>query len=381
MISLSRQEIVQTTRNVVVKVGTNVLTTRDGLLNRERIRRLVDELCAIRSLGKTVILVSSGAVSAGMGRLTLDARPKFNPQLQACAAIGQSMLIQNYEEEFAKHGVLAAQVLLTAGDLQNRTRYINARNAFSAILKYGAVPIVNENDAVSSAELSLSFGDNDRLASIVANLFQEPLVILLTDVDGLYDGDPARPNSKMVRVVSDWTPSLMDMVAQKKSQRSKGGMTSKLKAARTVTSAGGSLIIANGDDQEILTKIFNWEEVGTIFYPNHRLSARKRWFQCAEPSGTLVIDDGAVDAIVRRGKSLLPIGVVKTLGIYRKGDVVQIVDARDREVARGLVNYSSAEAKLICRKCSAELAKALDRTRDIYEEIVHRDNFHLTVKG
>ena len=377
MISLSRQEIVQTSRYLVVKVGTNVLTTRDGLLNGERIHRLVEEICEIRKRGVYVTLVSSGAVGAGMGRLGLDKRPKFNPDLQAVAAIGQSALIQNYEEEFATKGVLAAQILLTAGDLANRARYLNARNTFNSLFNFGALPVVNENDAISSAELNLTFGDNDRLASLVANLFPESLLILLTDVDGLFDGDPALPESKLVHVVDDWSPALMDMVAEKKSSRSKGGMSSKLKAAQTVTSAGGTMIIANGDDPNILTKIYNYEEVGTVFFPSSRLSARKRWFRFASPCGTLVVDSGAASAIETHGKSLLPIGVVRSLGVYRKGDVVEIVDVNNRELARGLTNYSSQEAQLICGKRSSELPKALGRNQDIYEEIVHRDNFQL----
>lgn len=381
MISLSRREIVQNAKYLVVKVGTNVLTTRDGLLNNERIRSLATELCAIRKRDVRVTLVSSGAVGAGMGRLKLEKRPKFNPDLQAVAAIGQSALIQTYEEEFAKRGVLAAQVLLTAGDLANRTRYLNASNTFYSIFRFGALPIVNENDAISSADVALTFGDNDRLASLVANLFPESLLILLTDVDGLYDGDPALPDSRLIHTVGDWTPELMEMVAEKKSSRSKGGMSSKLRAARSVMGAGGSLIIANGDDPEILTKIYRGDEVGTVFYPSRKLSARKRWLRFANPCGTLVVDSGAADAIERQGKSLLPIGVVKTLGVFRKGDVVQIVDENNRELARGLSNYSSQDARLVCRKRSSELAKALGRKRDIYEEIVHRDNFQLAEAG
>ena len=251
MISLSRQEIVQTTRHLIVKVGTNVLTTRDGLLNRDRIRSLVAEICAIRERGVEVILVSSGAVGAGMGRLGLAKRPKSHPELQAVAAVGQGTLIQFYEQELDARGVLAAQVLLTADDLARRDRYLNACNTFKSLLKFGALPIVNENDAVSTAELDSTFGDNDRLASLVANIFPESLLILLTDVDGLYDGDPSLPESKLVSVVDRWTPDLMRMVAEKRSSRSKGGMSSKLRAAQTVTSAGGCMMIANGDDPEI----------------------------------------------------------------------------------------------------------------------------------
>ncbi len=380
MVSISRQEIILTTKYLVVKVGTNVLTSSDGKLNTARISRLVEEICAIQSRGVKVILVSSGAVGAGMGRLGLTERPVYNSQLQAVAAIGQSALIQNYDREFAKRGALAAQVLLTAGDLSNRARYLNALNTFTSLFQFGAVPIVNENDAISSAELSLTFGDNDKLASLVANLFPESLLVLLTDVDGLYTGDPACPESKLIPVVDDWSPELLELVAEKKSSRSKGGMASKLRAARLITSSGGAMIIANGDQPDILTRIYNCEQVGTIFFPEKRLSARKRWVKFApNPSGVLVVDAGAVDAIVRGGKSLLPIGVLSSVGAFKRGDVVSIVDVNHREIARGLTNYTSREAPLICGKHTYELADALlPLGATPYEEFVHRNNIQLS---
>ena len=373
MISLSRQEIVQTTRHLIVKVGTNVLTTRDGLLNRDRIRSLVAEICAIRERGVEVILVSSGAVGAGMRRLGLSKRPKSHPELQAVAAVGQGTLIQFYEQELDARGVLAAQVLLTADDLARRDRYLNACNTFKSLLKFGALPIVNENDAVSTAELDSTFGDNDRLASLVANIFPESLLILLTDVDGLYDGDPSLPESKLVSVVDRWTPDLMRMVAEKRSSRSKGGMSSKLRAAQTVTSAGGCMMIANGDDPEILTKIYTGEEYGTVFFPRRRLSARKRWVRFAPvPSGSLVVDDGAAKALEQQGKSLLPIGVLNCFGRFKKGDVVSIVDRENREIARGLANYGHKEVAMIRGRRASEIADILGFCP--YDEIVHRDN-------
>ena len=378
MPALDRKQIVQNAKNLVVKVGTNVLTTADGRLNTERVRRLVGELCAIHARGVNTTLVSSGAIGAGMGRLGLSERPTFSPTLQALAAIGQGALIQNYEDEFSKRGVVAAQILLTASDLSSRERYLNIRNTFYTLFNYGAVPIVNENDAVSSAELSLTFGDNDRLAALVSCLFPRPLTVLLTDVDGLYDGDPSLPSSKLVPYVDKWSPALMDMVAEKKSGRSKGGMSSKLKAAKMVSSVGGTLIVANGDDQEILSKIYGGAEVGTLFYPREELTARKRWFRQAPLCGTLVVDDGAADALLRHGKSLLPIGVVRTEGLFRKGDVVSVVGLDGRELGRGLTNYASQEANLVCGKRSRELAEALGSDRDVYEEIVHRDNFQIT---
>ncbi len=375
----SRRDIIHESKHLVVKVGTNVLTTQEGLLNRERIHYLVEEICAIRQKGVDVTLVSSGAVGAGMGRLGLTQRPKFHPQLQAAAAIGQGALIHCYEEEFDAKGVLAAQVLLTADDLGDRDRYINISNTFYSLLNFGALPIVNENDTVSSAELSLSFGDNDRLAALVANLFPKSLLILLTDVDGLFDGDPCIPGSKLIPTVEHWSPDLMKMVAEKKSSRSKGGMSSKLKAAQIVTSSGGSMIIANGDDQNILSKIYSDVECGTFFFPQGSLSARKRWltFTNKAPEGVFVIDDGAVQAIELSGKSLLPVGILRCIGNFQKGDVVSIVDQNNREIARGLSNYAYEEVDQIRGRSSKYIEHAFGREAYPYEEVIHRDNIQL----
>ena len=373
----SRKEIIEKTKLLVVKVGTNVLTTKEGYLNVERINSLAKDLCDIRSRGVQVVLVSSGAVGAGMARLNLAERPRDLADLQAVAAIGQGALIQAYEEALVDSRLIAAQILLTADDFTERRRYLTLRNTFASLLNLGALPIVNENDAVSSAELSLTFGDNDRLAALVASLFPEALLILLTDVDGLYDGDPELPDSKIVKCVQEWSPDLMEMVAEKKSRRSKGGMASKLKAAQIVGRAGGAMIIANGSDPAILRKIYNYEEVGTLFLPNKSLPARKRWFQHAAPCGALVVDSGAARAVKELGKSLLPIGVVRSLGVFKKGDVVEIIDENNNEIARGLTNYSSEDARRICRKKSSEIADALDHEGPFYEVIVHRNNLQL----
>lgn len=382
MTNLNRSQIIQSCKRLVVKVGTNVLTTKDGLLNRERIHYLVEEICAIRERGVGVTLVSSGAVGAGMGRLGLADRPKLHPVLQAVAAIGQGALIQCYEQEFDAKGVIAAQVLLTAGDLSIRERNVNIRNTFYSLLDFGALPIVNENDTVSSSELSLTFGDNDRLAALVANLFPESLLVLLTDVDGLFTGDPSLPDSKLIPTVERWSKDLMQMVAEKKSSRSKGGMSSKLKAAQIVTCSGGSMIIANGDDPHILTKIFSDVECGTFFFPQGKLPARKRWFSFANaPAGVIVVDDGAAKAVRQDGKSLLPVGVVQCVGDFKKGDVVSIVDKNHNEIARGLTNYAYKEAKLISGLTTQKIEQTFGRDQCPYDEIVHRDNIQLLAEN
>ena len=373
-----RQKIVKQSQIVVVKVGTNVLTHENGLLNINRIECLVDDLLSVIALGKKVLLVSSGAVGAGMGRLELSKRPTSNPQLQAIAAIGQSKLMEAYEELLTRSNAISAQVLLTADDLSNRRRYLNTYNTLRSILDYGAIPIINENDTVSVKELHSTFGDNDRLAALVANLFERPLLILLTDVNGLYDGDPALKSSTLIPVVEKWSPSLITMVAEKKSTRSKGGMSSKLYAARMTTNSGGNVIIANGETPGTLTDIFNGDEIGTFFLGSEgRVTARKRWIGYAgQAKGAIIVDDGAANALLTKRKSLLPIGVVKCEGAFNKGDIVAIRGTQGKEIARGLSNYSMKDVLLICGKNTREIRTILERCP--YEEVVHSDNIQLT---
>jgi len=375
MRDLLRDELITTAEIVVVKVGTNVLSLPNGLLNVERINLLAADLYRIRNHHRKVILVSSGAVGAGMGRLKLKQRPHLVPQLQAAAAIGQSQLIEAYEEAFSRFEVHAAQVLLTAEDLSLRNRYLNVRNAIRAMIDYGAIPVVNENDTTSVRELHSTFGDNDRLASLVANLFPTPLLILLTDVDGLFDRDPAEPGARLISVVQQWTADLLSLAVEKNSQRSRGGMTSKINGAKTVTQAGGNMIIANGDDPEILAKIFAGETVGTVFAASDQLlTARKRWIGYAGvPVGTIRIDDGAAKAITQKGRSLLPIGIVDCEGRFEKGDIVSLVDPTGTEIARGLTNYSYRDLVQIKGRKSNEIVGILGACP--YEEAVHRDNF------
>lgn len=376
MISISRLEVVQTSRIIVVKVGTNVLTTANGLLKLERIRKLAQDLSVLIRKGRKVILVSSGAVGAGIGELGLRERPSEHRQLQAIAAIGQTKLMQAYEDALAPYHVLPGQVLLTADDLAHRQQYLNIRNTFSSLLDYKALPIVNENDTVSVDELHSTFGDNDRLAALVANLFAEPLLILLTDVDGLYTGDPALSDSKLIPVVDRWSANLMEMVAEKRSTRSKGGMSSKLTAAKMVTSSGGSVIIANGDDEEVLKKIVSGQETGTVFFPSRSTLARKRWIGYAVlPKGTLIVDDGAANVLVNKGKSLLPVGVLSVSGKFDKGDIVSIVNTSGKEIARGLSNYSLRDVAALCGKKTKDIPGILGYQP--YEEIIHRDNIQI----
>lgn len=373
MKSILRAEVLAAANVVVVKVGTNVLTAHGGLLAEARIASLTASLSAAMRDGKKIVLVSSGAVGAGMGRLGLTSRPVELPKLQAVAAVGQCKLIETYERFFTSAGIHVAQVLLTADDFSHRRRYLNARNALRAILDFGAIPIINENDTVSVEELHTTFGDNDRLASLVATLFDTPLLVLLTDVDGLFDRDPAAPEAKLIQVVSQWTPELLELVAPKKSSMSKGGMESKIRAAKLVTEVGGNLIIANGDHDDTLARVFAAEEVGTIFLThNSPLAARKRWIGFAShPSGKLMLDAGAVNA-VKQHKSLLSVGIISVQGIFANGDIVALHDSDENEIGRGITNYSSAELEKICRKKSREIAAILGQCH--YEEVIHTDH-------
>jgi glutamate 5-kinase len=376
MFSLLYDEILKTCDVIVVKVGTNVLSRKNGLLNEPRIVQLCCDLCRLIEQKRRVILITSGAVGAGMGLLELTERPTEIAQIQAVAAIGQGKLIETYEQILRLYGVRSAQILLTADDLSNRERYLNARNTILTLLNLGVLPIINENDTVSVARLHSTFGDNDRLAALVANLFEHPLLILLTDVDGLFDRDPKAPGAKLISVVEQWSPDLAKMVIEKNSSRSKGGMSSKLKAANMITASGGNVIIANGDREETLRRIFSAQETGTIFLMQNYLTARKRWLGFAvRTTGRLILDDGAVNAVAKKGKSLLPVGILDADGTFDRGETVSLVDSHHKEIGRGLTNYNLRDVLRICGKKTPELREIIGQ--NVYTEVVHRDNMQL----
>lgn len=378
MVHDARRNVVMAADPVVIKVGTNVLADSSGALDRVRIAALVDQVQRIRVSGRRVALVSSGAIGAGVGKLKLGKRPVDLPHLQACAAVGQSALMQLYQEFLNPHGVHAAQILLTAGDFDSRSRYLNMRNTIITLFEYSALPIINENDTVSIAEIK--FGDNDQLAAMVANLLQAPLLILLTNVDGLYSADPRQdPTAKRVETVAHIDDSIAGMAGNTKSDLGTGGMKSKILAARLATVAGGSVIMANGATDGILDAIFAGESVGTLFLPHGgSVTAWKRWLGfTAKPKGKVRIDDGARKALVEQGKSLLPVGVQQIEGTFGKGDVVAIFDANGIELARGLINYSADDATRIIGMSRERIASRFGKLP--YQELVHRDNLVVTV--
>ncbi len=374
MTDLLRQEIAAAATTIVVKVGTRVLTRADGTLNQDRITRLAEELNAVKESGRRVVLVSSGAVGAGMSQLGLKQRPTGISKLQAVAAVGQAKLIEAYDRTLSKHGRHAAQVLLTAGDLDDRTRYLNVRNTLLTLLEFDAIPIINENDTVAVDELMATFGDNDRLAAMVTNLLRAQLLVILSDIDGLYDGDPSDANSKLVTTVAKLDDSIYAFVRDKATGLSKGGMASKLNAARIATTAGENVIIASGRTPGVLGQILAGEPIGTLFIAQGKsISPLKRWIGfSAQPRGRLTLDDGARRAIVEQGRSLLAIGVVAADGEFKKGDVVSLHDIAGTEVARGLTNYPAAELQRIRGQKSNQIATILGHQP--YEEVIHRDN-------
>jgi glutamate 5-kinase len=373
MIDPVRQEVIALAQTVVVKVGTNVLTRADGTLEPARVQALADQLHRLRQTGRKVALVSSGAIGAGIGRLGLGRRPSDLRQLQACAAVGQAFLMRAYEDGLARHGIPTAQLLLTAGDFDSRTRYLNARNTIVTLLEWGCLPIINENDTVSVAEIR--FGDNDHLAALVTNLLQAPLLILLSVVDGLYSADPGTdPSASLVSTVPVIDGAVLEKAGAGKSALGSGGMRSKLRAARLATVAGESVILANGGLPGVLDAIFRAEPLGTLFLPHNRtLPAWKRWLgYTARPRGRLVVDAGARQAVQHQGRSLLPIGVVEVQGSFHKGDVVALCDAEGVEFARGLSAYSSADLQRLRGLRTEQIREVLGTTP--YEEVVHRDN-------
>ncbi len=369
-----RQEIAATADLVVVKVGTRVLTNAEGQLNLARIDRLAEELTHLRRQGKKVVLVSSGAVGAGMSQLGMKERPTDLPTLQAVAAIGQTNLIESYDKTFRKYECHAAQVLLIADDLAVRPRYLNVRNTLRTLLTLGAIPIINENDTVSVDELKTTFGDNDRLAAMVATLLCAELLIILSDIEGLYNGDPKLASSKVVSTIHKIDAEVESFVRDRKTGLSKGGMASKLEAARMVTSAGGTLLIASGRNDSVLRDVFAGKQLGTLFLPlGKKASQRKRWLGAsARPRGKITIDTGAQKAVAQKGMSLLPAGVTAAEGDFQKGDVVAICDSEGEIFARGLTNFSQVELQKIMGLKSNKIPQVLGYRS--YGEVIHRDN-------
>ena len=374
MTDLLRQEIAAAADTLVVKVGTRVVSRDCGTLNHDRITLLAQELSAICETGRRVVLVSSGAVAAGMSQLGVRERPVGLAQLQAVAAVGQASLIEAYDRTFRQHRRHAAQVLLTGDDLDDRGRYLNVRNTILSLLEWGAIPIVNENDTVAVDELMLTFGDNDRLAAQVTNLLQDTLLIILSDVDGLYSTDPQAAGAQTIATVTELNAAIFALAQDRHGGPGKGGMTSKLEAARLVSTAGENVIIASGHKPGVLADILDGKCVGTLILAQGKsISSRKRWIGLsAQTRGSIFLDPGACQALTDQGRSLLAIGIVGVEGEFRKGDVVSVRSQPGVELARGLTNYPVGEIRKIQGLRSEQIVQRLGYRP--YEEVIHRDN-------
>ncbi len=369
-----RETIISRSKKLVVKVGTGVITTKDGLLDTSQVAGISRQVVGLKRRGYKVAIVSSGSVGAGMGELGLRKRPTTLPEVQAAAAVGQSKLIGAYDDCFKSEGYHAAQVLLTREDLEERNRYLNTSNTINALFSLDVIPVINENDTVSVDEIS--FSDNDILSVVVTNLLRAELLLMLSSVDGLYrkPGEGAG----LIPLVKEITPEIESLASRSKTHFGMGGMESKLKAARMATNSGEAVIIADGRAPDILSRIMDGEELGTLFLPvRKKLKSRKRWIGFAlRPKGRIYVDDGAFTALGKRGKSLLASGIADVDGGFDRGDVVSICATGDKaEFARGLTNYSSTELMKIKGQSSASIKKTLGAKP--YDEVVHRNNMVL----
>jgi glutamate 5-kinase len=360
-------------RRLVVKVGSGLVTTPGAGAAPERIETLAADIVSIRE-GRRIVLVTSGAIASGTARLKLPERPRSIPEKQAAAAVGQSALMWQYEAAFGRHQVQVGQVLLTAQDISDRARYLNAKNTLLALLKFDVLPVVNENDTVAVEEIKV--GDNDNLSALVASLIDADLLVLLTDVDGLYTDDPSRnASARKVDTVEAITDEIARLAHDRADRISVGGMATKLQAARKAAAAGVPMIIANGRTAQVLTRLLRGEPLGTRFEPKaDRLGARKRWIAFAvPPQGRLTVDAGAVRALTLGGKSLLPSGVVQVEGDFAAGEVVAVVGEADgKEFARGLVNFDAPELRRIRGAKTRDIEARLGYKS--FDEVIHRDN-------
>jgi|CZCB01.1.fsa_nt_gi glutamate 5-kinase len=373
---VGQREFLKNAKTIVVKVGSRTLTHKNGKINFRMLEKIVREMADLANQGRHPVLVSSGAGAAGIGRLGLPAKLRTIPEKQAVAAVGQGLLIHMYEKFFAEYGHIAAQVLLTRDDFNDRKRYLNSRNTLETLLRYGVIPVVNENDTVAVEEIV--FGDNDTLSALVAGVLDADLLILLTDIDGLYTANPkVNPEAKLIATVEQVTPEIRKYAGQTSEELATGGMITKLLAAEISTRSGIPMIIAPGREKNVLQRLLDGEEIGTLFCARDKgLDSRKRWIAFGQTAhGRLIVDRGACKAILEEGKSLLPSGVIDVIGNFVQGDMVAIEDEDGHELARGLVNFSSKEMKLIKRLRTDEAAKVLQRP---CTEAVHRNNMVVT---
>lgn len=365
-------------KRIVLKVGTSTLTHSTGKLNFFRIEKLVRQLSDLANQGKEVILVTSGAVGAGMDRLGLKEKPKTIPEKQAAAAVGQGILMHTYEKLFGEYGQTVAQVLLTREDSVKHKRYINSRNTLLTLLKMGVIPVINENDAVAIDELKI--GDNDTLSAMVANIVDADVLVILSDIDGVYNDNPQKnPNAELIYEIADITPEIEAMAGGAGSLRGTGGMHTKIQAAKIAVNSGVTMLIASGWQDGIIRELFAGSQVGTIFLAKHnRLQTRKSWLAFgARIQGSVTVDAGCEQALTEKGSSLLSAGITAVDGSFDHGNTIRLLSTKGREIGRGITNYCSEDIKKI-------MGYHTDKIGDIlgcktYDEVIHRDNMVLLV--
>jgi len=373
----STSTVLRDARRIVVKVGSSLVTNEGRGLDEQAIGEWCRQLSALVRDGREVIMVSSGAIAEGMKRLGWTQRPKELHELQAAAAVGQMGLAQMYETKLRENGLGSAQVLLTHADLADRERYLNARSTLLTLLAHGVLPVINENDTVVNDEIK--FGDNDTLGALVANLVEADALIILTDQKGLYTADPRRdPTATFVHEARAGDAKLEDMAGGAGSSIGKGGMITKILAAKRAAGSGASTVIAWGREPDALVRLTQGEAIGTLLVaPTQKQQARKQWMaDHLQLRGAIMVDDGAVSKLRHEGKSLLPIGMTAVEGDFSRGEVIAIQDGHGQEIARGLANYAAAEARLLCRKPSQKVEQSLGYIAE--PEMVHRDNLVLT---
>ncbi|MDB2705616.1 glutamate 5-kinase [Pseudomonadota bacterium] len=360
----------------VIKIGSALLTRVGEGLDRERISWLTQEIAFLREQGKEVVLVTSGSVAAGMQELGWEKRPHALHQLQAAASVGQMGLIQAYATECKKHNIHTAQILLTHSDLSDRGRYLNARSALHTLLELGVLPVVNENDTIATEEIR--FGDNDTLAAMTANLVEADVLVILTDQDGLFDSDPRQnPEARLIAASAASNPALDDMAGEGTGSLGRGGMATKLLAARRAARSGAATVILSGEVIDNLRQLAKGVGVGTLLWPDDEpITARQQWLLTHQVKGRVILDDGAVSVIRQQGRSVLHVGVKQVEGQFSRGEMIVCCDISGKEVARGLVNYNFEEAGRLKGHSSAEIEVLLGYVDE--PELIHRDNLIVT---
>lgn len=395
---MDRKNILEQSKRVVVKLGTAVLMAEEGGLAMSRFYSFVEGLARLKKSGRDVLLVTSGAIGLGKQKLGLSATPKLLPQKQACAAVGQGRLMALYSEAFERQGLIAAQILLTEEDISSRKRYLNLRSTIFELLSMGVIPVINENDTVSTAELEpikdgaevkVNFGDNDKLSALVASKIDADLLMILTDVEGLYTADPSiNKDAKLISLVERFTPEIDELADEKTSSNKttvkpgRGGIKSKLAAAKIATQSGCNVIIAGGKVADVIDQIFQNKDLGTMFLSasdgnqKQKSKSKSRWIAFATTvKASLVVNEGAKEALQKRKASLLPAGIINVVGSFERGDVVSITDESGAEFARGMVNYSSAEAQKIVGMHSDKIDAIIENRN--YDALITRDNLAL----